>query len=65
MESQDREKILSSDYLFKKHMLDMQVKQSGEIAEIKKEMSGMKIKIAGFASVFGLMGAYLKAKLSL
>jgi hypothetical protein len=33
-----------------------------DVKEIQKEISGLKIKVTSFATLFGIIGAYLKAK---
>lgn len=33
-----------------------------DVREVKKEMSGMRLKIATMSSMFGVIGAYIKTK---
>ena len=33
-----------------------------DVKEIREEMSTLKVKVASFSTVFGILGAYIKAK---
>jgi len=60
-----QEKIIENEKEWRKHILSMQVSQTKEIKNIRRDISGLKVKVAGFASVFGLLGAYITKKLGL
>jgi len=64
MDDSEIEKICDdNDREWRKHILRMQVDQSKRIEKIQKDLSGLKVKVAAFASIFGIFGAYIKAKI--
>lgn len=46
-------------------MLDQQNKQSNHLQDLSKDLSKLKIKVAGVSGLFGLIGAYIKTKIDL
>ena len=65
MDDDEIEKICNeNDREWRKHILRLQVDQSKRIEKIQKDLGGLKVKVAAFASLFGLAGAYIKAKIA-
>ena len=69
MNDSEIEKIANDDYLFKKSLLQTQHAQSeqinhivGKVEKIQKKVTWIEVKFVGFASIFMLIGMFLKAK---
>ena len=65
MERELFERLLDNEKEWRKHMLEQQTRQSEQLEKVSKEMSNLKIKVAGISGLFGLIGAYVKSKIHL
>lgn len=64
MDDVEIEKICrDNDKEWRKHILTMQVNQTKKIEKIEKDITGLKLKVTAAASIFGMIGAYVKSKI--